>query len=101
MSEKMKEARDWINLIMTALTLVAIPVGILILNNQKYQIQLDAQERYVTKATFSEEKAHQEAIDKDQYQKTGELTGKIDVVLLNQARQGESIASIKEAIRRP
>lgn len=98
-SDKVKNIREWGTFIMSAMAVLLIPIGLLILSNQRYQIEQQVAEKYVSKENFSIEKLHREDTDKDQWQKIGELSGKLDTVILNQARQGESLAGIKEQLQ--
>ncbi len=97
-SDKVKNIREWATFFLSAVAVLLIPIGLLILTNQRYQIEIAARDQFVSKATFADEKANRDSIDKDQWQKMGELSGKLDTMILNQARQGESLAGIKEQI---
>ena len=48
--EKIKEFREWATFILTALTLVAIPMGAMVLKNQRLEIEANADSKYQTKA---------------------------------------------------
>lgn len=53
-SERLKEVREWGNFIITILVGIAIPVGIMVLKNEKLEIQADVREKFVAKSDFIE-----------------------------------------------
>lgn len=51
-SDKLKEFRDWLNLLFTLLTVAVLPICWLALRNQKLEIREEMRERYISTELF-------------------------------------------------
>lgn len=56
-TEKLREARDWLNLGFTIISVMVVPVGLLVLRNQKLEIQQDMAQKYVPLDLYKEARA--------------------------------------------
>lgn len=88
-SEKLKEVREWLTFALSAATVIAIPVGFIILENQRLQIEKNASERYVDKMTFSDAKSRWDT-------GLGELRGSMQALQLEQQHQTDVMQMMKE-----
>lgn len=91
MIDKLKELREWGTFWLSLLTVICIPVGILILRNQRLEIERGVSDIYVTKAVWQEEKASAE-------RHQTEVGQKLDTILAEQIRQQSIIGSLRESI---
>lgn len=92
-SEKLKEAREWLTFGLSFLTMLAIPIGLLILNNQKMVIEREIEEKYVNKETFNQMRSTWDS-------GLGELRGSINAMLIQQAHLQDAQESLKEKLDR-
>lgn len=53
MSERIKEIREWGNFVLTAVVAVGFPICILVLHNQRLEIEKAADQKYVDVDRFS------------------------------------------------
>ena len=90
-SDKMKEIREWATFVLSAVTVVAIPIGILILRNQRLEIQVDEAKKYVTLDSYKTDSA----VHNQEY---GEIKGQLSAVLLEQAHQSDNLTFLKSII---
>lgn len=58
-SEKLREAREWLTFAASLLTVIGIPVGLLVLRNQKLETLEQVRHEYVTKESFEANKSAQ------------------------------------------
>lgn len=97
-SEKTREIREWLTFGISALTLIAIPVGLLILRNQRLEIERDFGQEYVHKALFVDHMNRMDGADKLAMEEIGKLNGKVDVMLSHQQHMDASLTSLRDNI---
>jgi Tfp pilus assembly protein PilO len=51
-NEKLKEFRDWANLILTLVTVAIIPTGLLVLRNQRLEMREEMRKEYVSLESY-------------------------------------------------
>lgn len=91
-SDKTKEIREWATLILSAVTVIAIPLGLLILKNQRLEIMSAVETKlgsYVPLETYKKDVA-------DQARSQGELKGKLDSVFIEQLHMSDSFSAFKD-----
>lgn len=98
-TEQMKEWREWGTFALTLLTVVAIPVGALILRNQRLEIAAECDHKYATQAMVTAERAEREAGDQSTWRRLGETNGKLDTVIVQQASMLQTVLDLKEEVR--
>jgi hypothetical protein len=49
-NERIKEIREWLTFVFTIITFVAAPIGLMVLKNQRLEIESAADAKYETKA---------------------------------------------------
>ncbi len=90
-SDKMKELREWGTFWMSVATVVAIPVGLLILSNQRLQIMKEVGEKYVTSETYKTGMA-------EQAKSQGKIEGKLDSMFIEQIHMSDTFQTLKDQI---
>lgn len=90
-TEKIKEVREWATFMLSAVTVVAIPVGLLILRNQRLEILNDVAGKYVTSETYKAGLA-------SQAQSYGEIKGKLDSMFIEQIHMSDNFQVLKDQI---
>jgi hypothetical protein len=53
MTERVREFRDWTNLVLTGLTVLVIPIGLLVLRDQRFLIMDEVRRSYVSQEAFT------------------------------------------------
>jgi hypothetical protein len=97
--ERSTNIRDWVTNIASVITMLLVPLGYIILDRQKLQIEHDASQLYTEKQEFNQRMLVQDATDKAMWNKIGELTGKLDTIVIGQAHLEDSVAAMKEALK--
>lgn len=97
-TEKYRELREWGTFWLSFATAVAIPIGLLILKNQRLEIESAVAERYVSKEAWLKDKSDLAEEDKITWKKVTEIGVKLDDIRMDQVRMQDSISSIKEAL---
>jgi len=116
-SERTKEIREWITFIGTILTVVLVPIGIIVLDRNKLQIERDAAEKFVAKEAYDKDwQSHQQRvveqrvqfekeIDATSYQvtkfdaKLDAISYKLDASILNQTATQQQLLNVQEKLR--
>lgn len=111
--ERTKEIREWTTLIVSILTLLVIPVigygTALFIKNQKLEIEMHANELYVTKVLYTSEKARADAelanTRSDSKQEVKDIGVKVDKIIVSQegmkvSQEGmaHDVSALKETI---
>src|SRR5213595_339748 len=96
--EKLHEARAWATLIMSVFTTVAIPVGWLVLSNQRMEIEKQTQQLYISKATYDSDRQHNDEDRRDEAKSIGEIQGKLNSLFLEQVRMSDNISLLKDNV---
>jgi hypothetical protein len=86
MNERVKEIREWATFALTALTVAVVPLGLLIMSNQKLEIQKEADSKYQTR------------MDAHDFQET--TNNKLDKLADGMAAVQTDVASIKGHLAR-
>lgn len=56
-TERLRDLRDWLNLVFTIITVAVLPICWLALRNQKLEIREEMRQQYITSETFKAENA--------------------------------------------
>lgn len=93
---KLRDLREWGTFLISLVTLVAIPIGLIILRNQRLEIEQEISKGFVAKISYAEDLIRAEAERRDQRSSIGEIRGKIDNMLTEQIRMSDALAVLKE-----
>lgn len=93
---KLRDLREWGTFLISLVTLVAIPIGLIILRNQRLEIEQEISKGFVAKISYTEDLIRAEAERRDQRSSIGEIRGKIDNMLTEQIRMSDALAVLKE-----
>lgn len=110
LSDKAKEWREWGTFWLSGLAVLVIPVGALILKNQRLEMEQGFASNYVTKQTFENQKlavektfeSEKQEVNKqvqETWKKLGETNGKLDSVLIQQAQMSTILQDLREAVK--
>lgn len=87
--EKMKEVREWLTFGLSLITVILIPTGYLILANQRLEIERDAADRFVDKASFNAARSIWDT-------GIGEVRGQLGSIQLQLQHQSDVVQGMKE-----
>ncbi len=93
-----KAFREWGTFLLSCFTALAIPGGLLILKNQRMEIEQEISASYVNKSAYIEDRARADSIRMDQAKSIGEIQGKLNSVFLEQVRMSDNISLLKDQI---
>lgn len=96
--DRIKEWREWSTFILSFITVIAIPLGVLILNNQRLEIEREVAQSYITRSGYAEDRSRMDQDRLDMAKHIGEIQGKLDSVLLEQVRVNDNINLLKEQV---
>jgi hypothetical protein len=96
--EKIHEVREWATFILSFMTVVAIPVGLLILGNQRLSIERDIAAHYVSKESYIEDRSRAELGMHEEAKHIGEIQGKLDSLLLEQVHMNDTVSILKDEL---
>lgn len=104
---RLKEVREWGTFMLSLLTVVAIPIGLVVLRNQRLEIEREVTDKFLTRSEYvddknltrtgyNEDKSRYEEERRNILQTIGVVQGKLDSVLFEQVRLNDSFSLIKE-----
>src|SRR6266566_6507630 len=99
-NEKLHEIREWSTFVLSFLTVVAIPVGLLILSNQRMQIEREVGEKFVSKTDYVQDRIRFDQDRREEAKHIGEIQGKLDSLLLEQVHMNDTVSLLKEEVIR-
>lgn len=95
---RMKEIREWGTFCLSLLTVIALPVGYVVLHNARLEIMNEVSQKYVAKDVYEKDSMRQEQ-ERGQMQVTiGIVQGKVESIQLEQIHQADSLSMIKEQL---
>ncbi len=98
--DKLHELREWATFILSGMTVVAIPIGLLILNNQRMAIEKEVARLYVAKDSYTEDRMRIDQSRIDEAKSIGEIQGKLNSLFLEQVRMSDNISLLKDQVTR-
>ncbi len=97
---KLHDAREWATFILSFITVIAIPVGLLVLNNQRMEIEKEISDKFLSKTTYSEDRIRIDQSRMDEVKSIGEIQGKLNSLFLEQVRMSDNISLLKDQVTR-
>lgn len=98
---QLREMREWGTFGLSLVTLIAIPIGLIVLHNQRLEIEAKIGREYISRSNYTEDRTRAEQDRRETIQSIGELKGKLDTVIMEQVRMGDTLAVLKESSRKP
>ncbi len=97
---KLHELREWSTFVLSFITVVAIPIVILVLNNQRMAIEKEISEAFVSKTIYSEDRLRVDQDRREEAKSIGEIQGKLNSLFLEQVRMSDNISLLKDQVTR-
>lgn len=90
-TERTREIRDWINFALTILTVLIVPIGLLVLRNQRLEIREEMRQDYVTKEIYKVNEQARDATSTRISADITELNLKLDRMQIQLARLMDAV----------
>lgn len=95
MNERIREVRDWINLVLTFLTVLIVPIGLLILKDQRLEIMDQVRHEYIPRDIYTADREVAKADNARLATDVTDINVKLDHIQINIARLMDA-AKLKE-----
>lgn len=100
MSEKIKEAREWITFAVSIVVIPLLWVAKVEVHNQRLEMGAEIAKTYVSQDAFNEEKKKLEGADQRVWEQVGITNGKLDELKTTMATVQQMLFDLRDTVKK-